>query len=52
MYHAITPQQAGQIARVKELVKVELAPEYKDKLQMRNERKSIPGFVVVKKANL
>lgn len=52
VYHAITPQQAGQIARVKELVKVELAPEYKDKLQMRNERKSIPGFVVIKKANL
>lgn len=50
VYHKITPQQAGQIARVKELVKVELSPVYKDKVQMRQERKSDPGFVVVSKA--
>lgn len=49
VYHKITPQQAGQIARVKELVKVELSPVYKDKAQMRAERKPLPGFVVVKR---
>lgn len=49
VYHKITPQQAGQIARVKELVKVELSPVYKDKVQMREERKSDPGFIVTKR---
>lgn len=49
VYHKISPQQAGQIARVKELVKVELSPVYKDKVQLREERKSEPGFVVVGK---
>ncbi|GMM32291.1 mitochondrial 54S ribosomal protein YmL33 [Martiniozyma asiatica (nom. inval.)] len=44
VYHKITQQQAGQIARVKELVQVELAPEFKSKQQMREERKSDPGF--------
>ncbi|GMM48931.1 mitochondrial 54S ribosomal protein YmL33 [Pichia kluyveri] len=50
VYHKITPQQAGQIARVKELVKVELSPVYKDKADMRAERKSDPGFVVIPKS--
>lgn len=49
VYQKISPQQAGQIARVKELVKVELSPVFKDKNQMREERKSDPGFVVVSK---
>lgn len=49
VYHRITPQQAGQIARVKELVKVELSPVFKDKAQMREERKSIPGYAIVQK---
>lgn len=48
VYHKISPQQAGQIARVKELVKVELSEVYMNKPQMRAERKSEPGFVIVK----
>lgn len=51
VYHKIIPQQAGQIARVKELVKVELSPVFKDKLQMREERKSNPGFSIISKRN-
>lgn len=51
VYHKITPQQAGQIARVKELVKVELSPVFKNKVQMREERKSEPGFSIISKRN-
>ncbi|QPG76636.1 hypothetical protein FOA43_004028 [Brettanomyces nanus] len=49
VYQKITPQQAGMISSVKELVKVELTHDKKTKEQMRNERKSDPGFVVVAK---
>ncbi|VEU20069.1 DEKNAAC100046 [Brettanomyces naardenensis] len=49
VYQKITPQQAGMIASVKELVKVELSVEEKSKDQLREERKSDPGFVVVSK---
>lgn len=46
VYQKITPQQAGMIAAVKELVSVELAEEPQTKQQMREARKSDPGFVV------
>lgn len=49
VYHKICPQQAGIIASVKELVKVELATSKKSIQEMREDRKSDPGFVVVAK---
>lgn len=49
VYHKITPQQAGAIARVKELVKVELSDVFKNKEQMREERKSEPGYEIIKR---
>lgn len=50
VYHDITPQQAGMIAKVKELVKVELVSEKLTKEQMRNQRRSDPGFTVEKRS--
>lgn len=47
VYHKITPQEAGQIAIVKELVKVELSPIKKSRKEMRLERKSKPGFTII-----
>ncbi len=49
VYHKITPQEAGQIAIVKELVKVELSPIKKSRREMRMERKSDPGFTIISK---
>ncbi|GME95016.1 hypothetical protein B5S28_g931 [[Candida] boidinii] len=49
VYHKITPQQAGMIATVKELVQVELTEESQTKDEMRIERKSNPGFTVESK---
>lgn len=49
VYHEITPQQAGMIAKVKELVAVELTEEKLSKAQMRDQRRSDPGFTVIKK---
>lgn len=50
VFQKITPQQAGQILRVKSLVQVELADAYKSKEQLREERKSDPGFTFIGKA--
>lgn len=50
VFHKITPQQAGQILRVKSLVQVELADQYMSKEEMREERKSDPGFTFIGKA--
>ncbi|KAG7817963.1 hypothetical protein KL909_005146 [Ogataea angusta] len=48
VFHRICPQQAGMIATVKELVKVELADEMLTKDEMREQRKSDPGFTIEK----
>lgn len=49
VFHKVAPQQAGQLLRVKELVKVELAEEGLTKPQMRAERRGEPGFEFIKK---
>ncbi|CDK28559.1 unnamed protein product [Kuraishia capsulata CBS 1993] len=49
VYHKVTPQQAGMLARVKELVKVELTDVKETKSQMRDARRTNPGFSVEKK---
>ncbi|GME70436.1 unnamed protein product [Ambrosiozyma monospora] len=49
VYLDITPQIAGSLAGVKELVKIELAETKKSREQMRLERKSDPGFVIEKR---
>ncbi|KAG7763474.1 hypothetical protein KL931_004961 [Ogataea haglerorum] len=51
VFHRICPEQAGMIATVKELVKVELADEMLTKDEMREQRKSDPGFTIEKAAS-
>ncbi|KAH3664226.1 hypothetical protein OGAPHI_004577 [Ogataea philodendri] len=46
VYHKICPQQAGMIAVVKELVKVELSDEKLSKEELHQQRKSNPGFTI------
>ncbi|GMM36753.1 mitochondrial 54S ribosomal protein YmL33 [Saccharomycopsis crataegensis] len=46
-YQKVSPAAAGMIAKVKELVKLELVEESKTKTQERQERKSKPGFSVM-----
>lgn len=46
-YFKASPGIAGQLYKVKELVKVELTEEYKTKEEIKTERKSNPGFSVV-----
>ncbi|ODV96061.1 hypothetical protein PACTADRAFT_49479, partial [Pachysolen tannophilus NRRL Y-2460] len=46
VFHNITPQQAGMIATVKELVKVELVDEKLSNESLRALRRSNPGFTI------
>ncbi|ESK83465.1 ribosomal protein l30 [Moniliophthora roreri MCA 2997] len=49
VYHRHTPEAAGKILRVKELVEVENVPEYlvKTKQEMRRDRTAVRGYKVV-----
>ncbi|ODV87946.1 hypothetical protein CANARDRAFT_193745 [[Candida] arabinofermentans NRRL YB-2248] len=49
VYQKISAEQAGMIAIVKELVKVELTVDSETKSEMRNKRKSNPGFIIEKR---
>ena len=49
VYRRATPAIAGSIARVKELVSVELSEHMVTKEQERESRKSNPGFIVEKR---
>lgn len=49
VYQTISPSTAHKLARVKELVKIELVSERKTPLQLMNERKFDPGYTLVKK---
>lgn len=46
-YQQVSPAAAGMIAKVKELVKLELVDERKTKQEERESRKSKPGFKVL-----
>lgn len=46
-YYKASPGIAGQLYKVKELVNVEMAEEYKSKAQIKAERKTDAGFSVV-----
>ncbi|MCJ1443682.1 MAG: 39S ribosomal protein L33, mitochondrial [Stictis urceolatum] len=50
VYHPVTPDSAGQILKVKELVAVSEVDEPKTKAQMKAERKPDPGFYVESRA--
>jgi large subunit ribosomal protein L30 len=46
VFHPVSPQVAGQIMRVKELVHVEEVPEAKTLTELREERRPDPGYFV------
>lgn len=48
-FRKVNPQQAGMLATVKELVKVELSEENVTQKQLRLQRKSNPGFTLERK---
>jgi len=48
VFKPVSAGNAGNILKLKELVSVELVDKPKSKKQMREERKSKPGFVVEK----
>jgi large subunit ribosomal protein L30 len=48
VFHPVSPQVAGQIMRVKELVHVEEVPEALTPAELKAERKPDPGFYVEK----
>ncbi|KAL6939197.1 hypothetical protein ACO0RG_003026 [Hanseniaspora osmophila] len=47
IYRQVTPGMAGALAQVKELVEVEVSPVFKSKADLREERKSNPGYQVL-----
>lgn len=48
VFHPVSPQVAGQIMRVKELVHVEEVSEAMTRQQVRMERKPDPGYYIEK----
>ncbi len=50
VFHAVSRDVAGQIFKVKELVKVEEVAEARTKGEMKAERTPDPGFVLVERA--
>lgn len=50
VYQPATPSIAGAVAKIKELVTVELSDKSLNKAQQRELRKSNPGFTVEKRA--
>ncbi|SCU99838.1 LAMI_0G01178g1_1 [Lachancea mirantina] len=49
VYRRVTPSVAGSIAKVKQIVKVDVSEHALNKEQQRQLRKSNPGFVVEKR---
>lgn len=49
VYQRVTPACAGALAKIKELVKVEVTEKKLSKMQQRELRKSNPGFTVEKR---
>jgi large subunit ribosomal protein L30 len=47
-YQKVSPSTAHRIAKVKELVEIELVDEPKTREQLRLERQPEPGFVLIK----
>jgi large subunit ribosomal protein L30 len=50
VFYPVSPEVAGQIMRVKELIKVEEVPEPKTKDELRAERRPHAGFYIEKAA--
>lgn len=48
VYQQVSPSTANKLAKVKELVVIELVNEYKSAMQLKAERKPNPGFVLLK----
>ena len=48
VFHPVSPQVAGQIMKVKELVQVEECEKALNKIEMKLERKPDPGFYIEK----
>lgn len=48
VFHPVSPQVAGQIMRVKELIHVEEVPEALTTSELKAERRPDPGFYVEK----
>lgn len=48
IYHKVSPSIAHTLAKVKELVKIDLVNEYKTATQINQERKFKPGFQIEK----
>ena len=46
VFHEVSPQVAGQIMKVKELVAVSEVEEKRSKAEMREARQSDPGYYV------
>lgn len=49
VYQTVSPSTAHKLAKVKEIVKVELATERKNVHQLARDRKFAPGFQLIKK---
>lgn len=49
VYRQVSPSIAGSIAKIKEVVKVDVAEQALSKEQQRELRKSNPGFIVEKR---
>ncbi len=50
VFHPVSPEIAGMIMRVKELVAVEEVPEAKTKQEVKAERTPDPGYYIESKA--
>lgn len=48
VYQTVSPSTAHKLAKVKEIIKVELATERKDVHQLAQDRKFAPGFKIIK----
>lgn len=46
VFHPVSPQVAGQIMRVKELIHVEEVPEALTKEELKSERRPDPGYYI------
>ena len=51
VYHPVSPQVAGQIFAVKELVDVHEVPEKMTKEEVKDSRRPDPGYYIEKRAN-